>query len=162
MNRLSWTPTYIKNFGKSNNPWNDEPGLLVQSSQQDEVCGSRQRCATPKAPGGDVCPKLYGWYWYAVYLDLSPETGLALVVKDIHNFGSSPGSWPARKGWKLRTIHLKLLRKTLNLNKNLSCTRWTQPKPPTPSRPALPLYSSWNLHCFAVHTIDQIISKTTL
>ena len=71
-----------------------EPGLLVQSSQQDEVCGSRQRCATPKAPGGYVCPKLYGWYWYwyAVYLDLSPETGLALVVKDIHNFGSSPGS----------------------------------------------------------------------
>ena len=28
----------------------------------------------------------------SVYLDLSPETGLALVVKDIHNFGSSPGS----------------------------------------------------------------------
>ena len=35
--------------------------------------------------------KLYGWYWYAVYLDLPPQTGLALVVKDIHNFGSSPG-----------------------------------------------------------------------
>ena len=30
-----------------------EPGFLVQSSRQDEVCDSRQHCATPKAPGGD-------------------------------------------------------------------------------------------------------------